>query len=156
MKQDTIEDALDQASEEANERNRTASALNNYLKNSGDLFSEQGIKLQFGALKWVESTAVRAMMMAGKTEFQNQVGDREVINDAFDQAINLLRLTHHQQAILTMLMNGEVVFKEGDAINSVKALACENQVEIIDKENSLCKLMSITIRTSTPKEHLNG
>lgn len=138
-------------------RNKAAFALNEFLANGGDMFTEEGIELQQASLKGVEVTAVRSMMLVGKTEFQQKINDQPVIEDAFNQGINLLRLVQHQAALLVLLRSAEELFKEGEAINAVKGLVCQNQVDIIDHETGLCALMRSIIHTvNSHKEHLNG
>lgn len=152
--------ATDAAFDSIDERDRAAAALNAFLEGGNDLFSEHGIDLQQAALRCVETTAVRALMLIGKTEFQNAIGDKDIIEDAFGQALNVLRIAHHQQAILSLMKNGEVLFKEGEATQAIQALACHNQVEIIDWETALCRLMKSLVSasgmTTMKKEHLNG
>lgn len=138
------------------ERNKAAYALNEFLANGGDMFSDKGLDLQQVSLKGVEFTAVRAMMLVGKTEFQQKVDDTSVIEDAFNQGVNLLRLVQHQTALLVLLKSAEL-FKEGEPLDAVKGLACQNQVDIIDHEMGLCQLMrSIIYTINSKKEQLNG
>lgn len=153
----SVQEQFDTDTKINEERNKRASELNEYLRDGGDMFSEEGCDLQQAALKGVEVTAVRAIMLVGKTEFQEKVNDAPVIEDAFNQGLNLMRLVQHQAAILILLKSGDAVFKEGEPLDAVKGLACQNQVDIISLELGLCTLMRSIIHSINPnKEHLNG
>jgi hypothetical protein len=115
--------------------------LDAYLDRTGeDLFSEKAIDLQIEALREVEGRGIAAIIAASKKALQVKVG-QDVTVDIFTQGMKLIQKINFLCGFLAVLRMANDLIGDKFKIKVLQSFASEKVMEIMDDEDSLCKLM---------------